>query len=243
MKSHFRTSTTGLVVMLACATGAQASWIDNFDDGSLDNWIVGPATGDMQAVTSFTSTLTGTHTINPRSGDYFAVSRQQTGLKSEMSRTAGFAVGGEQGTTTAWVNLVSYSAATSMLVQVANADGSQALWVTYDRNKTNLQYRFTGGNDTDSGVNRDRIYREWAEIQFVTNAGGTTLFIDGTEVHTMTGLTNVGKVLVAGAFWTESDGLPQLGVDDVSFTSVPEPSSMAFVGAGLGAIALRRRRK
>lgn len=80
----------------------------------------------------------------------------------------------------------------------------------------------------------------------VVQFGGQTLLslsnpsASGYQVYSFSGITNADTMMLSFSF---TDPVGMLFFDQVSVTAVPEPATLGLMGAGLAALAWRRRRQ
>lgn len=111
-----------------------------------------------------------------------------------------------------------------------NEDGDPNMQLSFSTALTSFSAKFLGisaGEDTGF-----MVYLGNVKLADVRGSGTTSI----QTLSYSTGLFD-RIVIVPGSFgdW--------VGVDDITFTAVPEPASMLALGLGLAAVAARRRRK
>lgn len=95
-----------------------------------------------------------------------------------------------------------------------------------------LEVRFSAGSGTDlSGFST-----------LLTTVGGDSDFPDNDFQQFVASLPVTGTGRFAFRYTGDAAGANYIGIDTVSVTAVPEPSTYAMMGLGLAALALVRRR-
>jgi hypothetical protein len=95
-----------------------------------------------------------------------------------------------------------------------------------------LEVRFSSGSGTDlSGF-----------TTLLTTVGGDSAFPDNGFQQFIASLPVTGTGRFAFRYTGEASVANYIGIDTVSVTAVPEPSTYAMMGLGLAALALVRRR-
>ncbi|NRR29267.1 PEP-CTERM sorting domain-containing protein [Oxalobacteraceae bacterium] len=220
---------TALTLTLACSTASAASWNENFDGGVPADWTQVNNSDPLGTTSWFQGNPTVFNAFEGAANSYAA---------------ANFNSGDDVAAISTWLITPTHSYNNGDVLTFYTRTTDTSFWP--DR----LEVRFSTVGGTDVGHSADSVGTFQKQLLSINPNQDLFGYPEGWTKFTATigGLSGPTNGALAFRYFVD-DGGPAgdnsnfIGIDSVSVSAVPEPSTYLMMGLGLGALGLLRKRK